>query len=169
MSEVVLRPEAPADVPAIAAVVDAAFERPDESKLVADLRAGHALPHSLVAIEGERIVGHVALSPLSVQGAAMPGVLALAPLAVLPERQRQGIGSRLVEGALSAAKAEGAKVVLVLGDPAFYRRFGFRPAGGIGLTPPWPVPPEAFQAVILASPWPRGLVRYHPAFDRLTG
>ena len=54
---------------------------------------------------------------------------------------------------------------LVLGDPAYYRRFGFRPAAAIGLTPPWKVPPEAFQALTLASPWPRGLVRYHKAFD----
>lgn len=169
MSEVAVRPEGPGDEAAIAALVTAAFGRSAEADLIASLRAARALTHSLVAAEAGAALGHLALSPVSVQGAAMPGVLALAPLAVLPERQRQGIGSRLVEAALAAAKAEGAKVVLVLGDPAYYRRFGFRPAGGIGLTPPWPVPPEAFQAVTLASPWPRGLVRYHPAFDRLGG
>lgn len=165
MSEVVIRPEAPGEAAAIAGLVTAAFGQPQEARLVAALREAGALSVSLVAEDGGELVGHIALSPLSVQGAFMPGVLALAPLAVLPGRQGQGIGRTLVEAALAAARARGAKVVLVLGDPAYYRRFGFRPAAAIGLTPPWKVPPEAFQALTLASPWPRGLVRYHKAFD----
>lgn len=97
----------------------------------------------------------------------MPGVLGLAPLAVHPDHQRKGIGRALVEAVLQAAKADGAKVIVVLGDPAYYGRFGFRPASGIGLTCPWPQAGDAFQALVLASPAPRGLVRYHAAFDAL--
>lgn len=164
MSEVIRR-EAPGDAAAIQALLAAAFARAAEADLVAALRQAKALDVSLVAARGDAILGHVALSPCSVQGAFMPGVLGLAPLAVHPDHQRQGLGARLVEAALAAARAERGKLVVVLGDPAYYRRFGFRPARDIGLTCPWPGTEEAFQALILATPWPRGLVRYHPAFD----
>ena len=166
MSEVP-RPERPGDAAAIHALNTGAFGRAAEADLVEALRAAHALDTSLVVERDGRIVGHVALSPVSVQGAFMPGILGLAPLAVAPDCQRQGIGARLVEAALAAAKAGGGKVVVVLGDPAYYRRFGFRPAADMGLTCPWPGTDETFQALILASPWPRGLVRYHAAFDRV--
>ncbi len=161
------RPERPADTAAIAGVIEAAFGRPAEARLVAALRRAGALDTSLVAEQDGGIVGHVALSSLSVQGAFMPGILGMAPLAVHPDHQRQGIGRRLVEAALAAARAGGGKLVVVLGEPAYYRRFGFRPAKDIGLTCPWPAAEPAFQALILASPWPRGLVRYHVAFDAL--
>lgn len=161
------RPERPGDAGAIRTLLAAAFGRAAEAELVDALRAAHALDTALVAEQDGRIVGHVALSPVSVQGAYMPGILGLAPLAVHPDHQRQGIGARLVEAALAAARAGGGKVVVVLGDPAYYRRFGFRPAADMGLTCPWPGTEAAFQALILASPWPRGLVRYHAAFDRV--
>jgi putative acetyltransferase len=166
MSEVI-RAERTGDGDSIAALVEAAFGRPAEAALVAALRQAHALDVSLVAEQDGVLVGHVALSPVSVQGAFMPGVLGLAPLAVHPDRQRRGIGTRLVEAALAAARKGGGKLVVVLGDPAYYRRLGFRPAKDIGLTCPWPAAGAAFQALILASPWPRGLVRYHAAFDAL--
>ncbi len=164
MSDLLVRPEGPGEAEAIAAVVTAAFGGAGEAALIDALRRAGALALSLVAVERQEVVGHVALSALSVQGAFMPGVLALAPLAVAPGRQRQGIGRHLVEAAIAAARADGGKVILVLGDPAYYGRFGFRPAAAIGLTPPWKAPAEAFQALTLASPWPRGLVRYHRAF-----
>lgn len=166
MSEVI-RPERPDDAPAIGALVEAAFGRPAEATLVAALRQAKALDTSLVAERDGAILGHVALSPVSVQGAFMPGVLGLAPLAVHPDQQCRGIGTRLVEAALAAVRKGGGKLVVVLGDPAYYRRFGFRPAKDIGVTCPWPGAEAAFQALILASPWPRGLVRYHAAFDAL--
>jgi putative acetyltransferase len=162
-----IRPEQPADIPAIHALVTAAFGRPAEADLVDSLRAAGVLAHSLVAEQDGVLVGHVALSPVSVQGAFMPGVLGLAPLAVHPDHQRQGLGSALVEAALRVAKTEGARLVVVLGEPAYYRRFGFRPAAALGLTCPWPQAGEAFQALVLASPAPRGLVRYHAAFEAL--
>lgn len=166
MSEAI-RPERPGDAAAIGTLLEAAFGRPAEAILVAALRQAHALDVSLVAAQEGTLVGHVALSPVSVQGAFMPGVLGLAPLAVHPDHPRRGIGGRLVEAALAAARKGGGKLVVVLGDPAYYRRFGFRPAKDIGVTCPWPGAEAAFQALILASPWPRGLVRYHAAFDAL--
>lgn len=166
MSEA-LRAERPGEADAIHALLAAAFGRAAEAELVAALRRAHALDTSLVAEQGGALIGHVALSPVSVQGALMPGVLGLAPLAVHPDHRRRGLGGRLVEAALAAARGGGGKLVVVLGDPAYYRRFGFRPAKDMGLTCPWPGTDEAFQALILASPWPRGLVRYHAAFDAL--
>jgi putative acetyltransferase len=160
-----IRPEQPADLPAIRALVTVAFGQAAEADLVDRLRAAGALAHSLVAEQNGAIVGHIALSPVSVQGAFMPGVLGLAPLAVDPQHQRRGIGAALVEAALASGRAEAAKLVVVLGEPAYYRRFGFRPAAGLGLTCPWPETGEAFQALVLAPPAPRGLVRYHRAFE----
>ena len=162
-----VRPEAPQDAPAIRELVAVAFGRSAEAELVDRLRAARALAHSLVAEQNGAVLGHVALSPVSVQGAFMPGVLGLAPLAVHPALQRQGIGGRLVEAAIADARADNAKVIVLLGDPAYYGRFGFGPASGIGLTCPWPQAGDAFQALVLASPAPRGLVRYHRAFDAL--
>lgn len=117
-----LREESPLDIGTIAALNDAAFGGTDESALVARLRRDGDLDLSLVAEDGDagRIVGHLALSPLR---APFPA-LALAPLAVAPDRQRRGIGSALVRAAL--ARRPNATIV-VLGDPAYYARFGFRP------------------------------------------
>lgn len=167
MVELLIRQERSDDRGGIHILNAAAFGRTDEADLVDRLRSAGALAQSLVAERDGAVVGHVALSPLSVQGAFMPGVLGLAPLAVHPDHQRQGIGSALVHAALAAAKADRAKVIVVLGDPAYYGRFGFRPASGIGLTCPWPQAGDAFQALVLASPAPRGMVRYHAAFDAL--
>lgn len=164
---VTIQPECPGDAAAIHTLVAAAFGRAAEAELVDRLRRASALAHSLVAESGGTLAGHVALSAVSVQGAFMPGVLGLAPLAVHPEHQRRGVGSALVEAALAAAKGEGARLIVVLGEPDYYRRFGFRAASGLGLSCPWPAAGEAFQALVLAPPTPRGLVRFHAAFDLL--
>jgi len=157
----------PSDNRAIHALVAAAFGQTAEADLIDRLRDAGALAHSLVAERAGDLVGHVALSPVSVQGALVPGALGLAPLAVQPPHQRQGIGAALVAAAIAAARADGAKVIVVLGAPAYYGRFGFRPASAIGLTCPWPQAGDAFQALVLGTPAPRGLVRYHRAFDDL--
>src|SRR5262249_31321273 len=91
------------------------------------LRTGFASV-SLVAEDQSGILGHILFSRLEVRDAGRPltGFVALAPLAVLPERQGRGIGSRLVRGGLEACRQRGERVVVVLGDPAYYGRFGFR-------------------------------------------
>lgn len=115
-----IRPESPADTQPIARLLHAAFGGPAESRLVEALRADGDLALSLVAEDAGGIVGHLALSPLA---APFPA-LALAPLAVAPDRQRRGIGAALV----AAARAmRPDATIIVLGDPAYYGRFGFRP------------------------------------------
>lgn len=143
-----LRAEGRGDEEAVGVVHRRAFGRDDEARLVDALRAGGHGRVSLVAVEHDAVVGHVLLSAVAIAaaGGAVAG-LALAPLAVLPERQRRGIGSALVREALGVARAEGHRVVLVLGDPAFYARFGFSVARAAALRTPYPR--DAFQALEL--------------------
>lgn len=100
-------------------------------------------------------------------GAGCPA-LALAPMAVRPEFQRRGIGSALVRAGLDSARSLGHRVVIVLGHPRYYPRFGFRPARPLGIDPPFPCRDEVFMALELvpgALVGVRGTVRYPPAFD----
>lgn len=166
-----VRPEREGDAGAIAAVVRDAFGQDGESRLVGALREADALAVSLVAEdEGGAVVGHVALSPVTI-GAVDGGGrwLGLAPLAVRPDRQRHRIGATLVRAALADADARGAGLVVLLGEPGYYGRFGFAAAGRYGLTLPWPVPEEAFMARLTAGAEapPAGMVRYHEVFDAL--
>lgn len=157
-----IRPETPDDVDGIDAVVEAAFARRDEAELVRALRADAAwLPDlSLVAVDDGRIVGHIAFTRANVDGA---GVLALAPLAVAPDHQRRGIGSALVRVALTRVATGDTPTVVVLGDPGYYRRFGFRPARELGITGPFGDIDE-FQALCTAGTSPRGLMSYAAPF-----
>jgi len=113
--------EGPAIEAAIRRVVTAAFGRPDEATLVDDLRRSGDLLVSRVAIDGDAVVGHAALSRL----ASPPGGVALAPVSVIPERQRGGIGSALVDDCIAVARRRDYRIMFVLGDPTFYARFGF--------------------------------------------
>ena len=165
-----IRPERPGGEVAIRRVHDAAFGGPLEGRIVDGLRA-EARPYvGLVAEVAGAVVGHVAFSPVTVDGAAVPGV-GLGPVGVLPEQQGRGLGAALVRAGLAACRADGAALAVVLGDPAYYDRFGFVPAAGHGLRCVYPVPPEAFQALALVPGGlgdVAGLVRYHPAFDAAT-
>jgi putative acetyltransferase len=118
-----IRHARPADHPAIAAVITAAFGRPDEAVLVERLRADDDTLFELVAEEDGAVVGHVLFSRLWADRYALYG--ALAPLAVTPDRHRQGLGSNLVRSGLENAREFGCHGVLVLGDPDYYGRFGF--------------------------------------------
>lgn len=130
-----LRTEAEGDRAAIHALQVSAFGRKDEADLVNRLRAEGAVRVSVVAEADGEIVGHVLFSRLE---ADPPGeALALAPLAVLPEQQKMGIGGALVHEGLARCRAAGAGFVVVLGDPAFYRRFGFSSALGRRLRAPF--------------------------------
>jgi putative acetyltransferase len=124
--EVVIRPEEEADRQAVWNVNRTTFETEEEANLVDALRDGGYVEVSLVAeVDGE-IVGHILFSRLPiVANTATVDALSLAPMAVLPSHQRQGIGSRLVETALEACREKGHKIVVVLGHPEFYPRFGF--------------------------------------------
>jgi putative acetyltransferase len=112
-----------ADHAAIAALLTAAFGRPDEAALVGRLRAEEDTLFELVAEEDGAVVGHVLFSRLWADRYELYG--ALAPLAVHPDRHRQGLGSKLVRAGLENAREFGCHGVLVLGDPAYYGRFGF--------------------------------------------
>jgi len=113
----------PTDRPAIAEVVAAAFGRPDEAEIVARLRADEDAMFELVAEADGEIAGHIMFSRLWADREGL--YAALAPLAVRPDRQRTGLGSKLVRAGLEIAPEFGAVGVLVLGDPAYYPRFGF--------------------------------------------
>ena len=162
-----IRPETPDDADAVHAVTDAAFGRADEADLVDRLRT---LPGylALVAVEAGEVVGHIAFTPVTVEPPLQAAIVGLAPMAVRPDRQRSGVGSRLVEAGLAACRAAGAEAVVVLGHPDYYPRFGFEPASRWGLRDTYGALPEAFMAVELrpgALDGDGGVVHYDPAFD----
>jgi putative acetyltransferase len=160
-----VRIERPGDAPAIHAVHAAAFPTDAEARLVDALRAAGRLTVSLVATRDDRLIGHVALSPTTVNGADAGG-LGLGPIAVLADYRRRGAGSLLVRESLRSAAAGGAGFAVVLGDPAYYRRFGFRRAADAGLANEYGAD-EEFMIIALppgAARIPRGLLRYAPEF-----
>nr|WP_240955647.1 N-acetyltransferase [Micromonospora sp. HNM0581] len=176
-----LRPEEPADTGAIRRVLAAAFARPDvavppEVRLVDELRSSDAwLPElAMVAEYGGEIVGCALLTRVLVHsGSASTPALAMGPVAVAPHRQRIGLGTSVVQAALEAATELGERLVVVLGDPAYYRRFGFSRADQLGLTSPWSGLGEPWQALILppatsGEPSPlRGEVIFPPPWSKV--
>jgi putative acetyltransferase len=161
-----IRDETPSDEASISALVDTAF-RPmpfsDQTEhLVVDaLRRQGALTLSLVAEANASVVGHVAFSPVTIDGSDL-GWHALGPIAIAPERQRQGIGSALIERGFVRLRALNSAGCVVLGAPRYYRRFGFQ------LDPRLTVvdyPAEHFMVLPLGGPAPKGIVRFHPAFE----
>jgi len=141
-----IRHARPADHAVIAAIVAAAFGRDDEAALVARLRAEEDAMFELVAEEHGEVVGHVLFSRLWVDRFELYG--ALAPLAVRPDRHRQGLGARLVRAGLETAREFGCHGVLVLGEPAYYGRFGFSADAARDVSAPYRGL-AAFQALAL--------------------
>jgi len=164
-----VRAEEPGDARAIRRVVVAAFKGQLEADLVDTLRRHGKVSASLVATFGHAIVGHVLLSDVALHGPGLsPRGAGLAPLAVRPALQRRGIGTALMRAALAGAREAGYGFVVLLGDPAYYRRFGFRTATTLGLACEFDAPEEAFMALELAPgalSGAGGLVRYEPEFD----
>ena len=164
-----IRYEQPEDHVAIHAVHTAAFCRPHEGNLVGALRRAEALTLSLVAIQDGRIVGHIAFSPVTVTSSTTTiEALGLGPLAVLPAYQRNGIGAQLVNVGLAACRATPYGVVVVLGHPYYYPRFGFTTAKHYGIVWEHNVPEGAFMVQELkegALGQIQGVVKYRPEFD----
>lgn len=144
-TDVIIRPETPRDFEAVAAINTLAFGSPNEAHLVALLRD---IPEtiSLVADRQGELIGHICFSPAKIvrPGREFP-VMTLAPMAVVPAYQRAGIGSRLVESGLAACRQAGHQLVIVLGHPWYYPRFGFAPAAPHGIAYPQPVPQDVFM------------------------
>ena len=152
----------------IRALVTAAMG-PREAALVERIRTSEQFVPglALVAARHEALLGYVLFSHVDLVGETGWTVLALAPLCVRPEWQRGGIGTRLVTTGLEHADELGEPLVTVLGDPAYYGRFGFEPASRFGIEPPAGMPVEAYSARPLSAYRPdmRGRVVYPPAFD----
>jgi putative acetyltransferase len=184
-----IRPETPADFAAIRAINVAAFlhhpySRQTEHLIVEALREAGAMTLSLVAEVGvgegaellpeecvlskpgeplRAVAGHIAFSQATFDG-AFHGFYMAGPLAVMPVLQKRGIGSALVRESLARMQSLGAAGVVLVGDPAYYTRFGFANAPGLTLEG---VPPEVILALSFGGGLPRGVLGHHPAF--LTG
>ena len=161
-----LRDEAPADYAAIRAVNLAAFGGAEEADLIEALRPEGAVLLSQVAVQDGQVVGHILFSRMFVDTDDGPiDAVALAPVAVLPAAQRTGIGSALIRSGLDALRRRGERIVIVVGHPAYYPRFGFSAALARPLDSPFPG--DAFMALELvpgALANVRGRVRYNKAF-----
>lgn len=166
-----IKPETADLLDQIRHINDAAFDQPAEGMLVDALRQGESfIPAlSLVAEVDGKAVGHSLFSKIKIKGeTATADALALAPMSVLPEHQNQGIGSKLVAQGLEACWRLGHRVVVVLGHPDFYPRFGFRPASLYGIRPPFQVRDEVFMVCGRddgSLSGIAGMVVYPPAFD----
>ena len=165
-----IRPETPLDYPAIAGVHTLAFGRNNEAQLIEQIRAfKHYIPSlSLIAELNHTIIGHILLNYVNLIGEEQWQVLSLAPIAVRPEFHNQGVGSQLVEVALERAEID-ELLVVVLGNPRFYSRFGFEPASRYGIEAPFPVPEAAFMIKPLQNyrqPF-RGKVIYPSVFNKV--
>lgn len=167
----VVRRETEADHLAVRQVNERAFERASEADLVDALRKS-VEPHiSLVAEQDGQIVGHIFFSPVVIESEASEfTALGLGPMAVLPEFQNQGIGSELMRRGLEECLSMGHDVVVVVGHPDYYPRFGFAPAHRKGLRCEYAVPDEVFMVAELrqgALAGRTGLVKYHHEFSRV--
>ncbi|MCL1467778.1 GNAT family N-acetyltransferase [Argonema galeatum] len=161
------------DIATIREVVTAAFGQTNEAQLVEAIRnSPNFIPElSIVAKEDGNVVGHILFSPITIEAQEqISGAGALAPLAVTPARQRQAIGTQLVQVGLSKCRNLGHSIVVVLGHPQYYRRFGFQTASKFGMQAPFPVPDEAFMVFELmpdALKNVSGIVRYPTYFDEV--
>jgi putative acetyltransferase len=164
-----VRREEPDDVTAIHHINERAFNQPAEACLVDALRRNGAAILSLVAVDDDRIVGHILFSPVVIESENVRcDAVGLAPMAVLPEYQGRGIGSMLVQEGLEQLRGMGHQIVVVLGHPGFYPRFGFMPSRPHGITSTYNVPDDVFMVAELrpgALAGCRGVVKYRDEFD----
>ncbi len=166
-----IRREQPGDTPLIGIVHRAAFPTDAEARLVDRLRDGEKAIVSLVAEMDTQLVGHIMFSPVSVVGhSTNQRGLGLAPVAVLPDNQGRGLGAALVQTGLISSRDEGYGFVAVLGEPAYYGRFGFRRASKLGISNEYEAD-EAFMVIEFeanALPPSGTLIKYAPEFAELS-
>lgn len=165
MPRITIRDETAADVERIAAITEAAFaDHPHSSHteqfIIAELRAAEALTLSLVTESGGEVVGHIAFSPVTFSDHSV-GWYGMGPVSVEPMLQRQGIGTALVREGLERLRALGAHGCVLVGDPHFYERFGFRSLPQVTHEG---VPQEFCLTLPFATRIPQGAVRFHPGF-----
>ncbi|MFQ5997172.1 MAG: GNAT family N-acetyltransferase [Dehalococcoidales bacterium] len=167
-----IRPETPEDVDSIRYVNKQAFSQENEAELIEKLRNRGVLTISLVAIQDGEIVGHIAFSPVVIASECSNfEAIALAPMAVLPAYQGKGIGSQMVRAGLEECLRLGHEIIVVLGYPDYYPRFGFVLAGPRGIACEFEVPEEAWMILELrkgALNGRRGTVRFQPEFKEAT-
>ena len=161
----IIRKETVADIEAITQVTIAAFKtlqisNQTEQFIIKALRNANALTISLVAEVDGRVVGHIAFSPVTISDGS-PNWYGLGPVSVLPEYQKQGIGESLVNEGLSLLKAMGGKGCALVGDPAYYQRFGFRNIPSLIHDG---IPQEVFLALPFDNEIPQGTVVFHKGF-----
>lgn len=162
-----IRKETEADKAAIFEINAAAFETQAEAKLVDILRVSADPLISLVAVEGDEVVGHILFTPVTLDSYDDLALMGLAPMAVAPSRQHRGIGTQLVNAGLERCKELGIGAVVVLGHAEYYPRFGFRPASRWGIGSEYDVPDDVFMLLELAPGYLQGhhgTIRYNAAF-----
>lgn len=168
-----LASETEEDIAKIREVVTTAFGRTSEAELIETIRKSpNFIPElSLVASENGEVLGHILFSPIIIESQVknVPA-LSLAPLAVKPIRQRQGIGSQLVQFGLRQCRELEHSIIIVLGAPGYYKRFGFQTASSFGVDAPFPVTEEAFMVLELKTDAllnVSGMVKYPAYFDKV--
>lgn len=163
MQAMIVRDEEVGDIPGIRKSVEAAFRSPLEANLIDRLRADGDSVISLVAIENGHIVGHILFSKMTAPFRA----LGLGPVSVMPDRQSSGIGSRLIREGLKRAGNEAWQGVFVVGNPSYYKRFGFSPGRAVGFASPYAGPHLMMLSLKGDIPANTGKIDYAPAFAAL--
>jgi len=168
-----IREERPVDIENVRKLNEKAFTQAfgqaPEADLVDRLRENCSNILSLVAVQNDQVIGHIYFSPVNISGDKIIEGIGLGPMAVLPEFQRRGIGSQLVQAGIEILKRRGYTFIIVLGHPEYYPRFGFKRASHSGIRSQWEgVPDEAFMILILneeAMIGVCGIARYRNEFD----
>lgn len=167
--DVTIRAETVEDYEAVHRVNELAFERSEEANLVDALRLSARPFVSLVAVMDEHVIGHIFFSPVTIESEASTfTAMGLAPMAVLPDYQNRGVGAALIRSGLAECRRLGHDIVVVLGHPTYYPRFGFVIASAKGLRSEYDAPDEAFMVAELAPNAlqdRRGLVKFRPEFN----
>lgn len=161
-----IRREEPSDIDAIdqvtkSAFASAAYSSGTESFIIKALRANGRLAVSLVAAEGGAVIGHIAISPVTISSGA-EGWFGLGPVSVLPSKQGSGVGSALIRAALEALEKLHAAGCVVLGEPSYYGRFGFKTDARLQYLH---APAEYFQVQSFTGEIPVGTVEYDAGFN----